>query len=492
MPAINARAFVVAFCATAIAVTGCRSANQVRQPEYHQLSHSISQSWNHPAPVEQAAAPVAYELAGPHSVEEYIQFGLMQNPKIQAARMRVESAAAKVPQAASLQDPMFGVTVQAEQVQTAAGQQELALAASQKVPWFGKLQTSAAVAERGLDATRAKLHVAELDVIEKIKRAYYQLYFIEQAIAITEQDQEQLRLIARIVDRRYTVERKVSQQDVLRLEVEISRLETDLVRLRQQLDSSQASLAQLLHVSPETELRAVDTLPPEQIPQDIELLYRQAITARPELQTQLALIAKDRTAADRARLDYFPDVTFGLTWIDTANAGISPVTNGRDAFLLSAGVNLPIYKKRLSAAVRESEAAAVAGAREYDSLKDQTMQEVKDLFSQATSQQELLRLFSDDIIPKAQQTLEQSIQSYQVGEVDFLQMIDNWRQLLRFHVGEKQLEAQLRQSVASLARAVGGYQLPEGVTSAVEATGSNEFSTNSVESQNAEVGAPAN
>ena len=491
MPAINARAFVAAFCATAIAVTGCRSANQVRQPEYHQLSHSISQSWNHPAPVEQAAAPVAYELAGPHSVEEYIQFGLMQNPKIQAARMRVESAAAKVPQAASLQDPMFGVTVQAEQVQTAAGQQELALAASQKVPWFGKLQTSAAVAERGLDATRAKLHVAELDVIEKIKRAYYQLYFIEQAIAITEQDQEQLRLIARIVDRRYTVERKVSQQDVLRLEVEISRLETDLVRLRQQLDSSQASLAQLLHVSPETELRAVDTLPPEQIPQDIELLYRQAITARPELQTQLALIAKDRTAADRARLDYFPDVTFGLTWIDTANAGISPVTNGRDAFLLSAGVNLPIYKKRLSAAVRESEAAAVAGAREYDSLRDQTMQEVKDLFSQATSQQELLRLFSDDIIPKAQQTLEQSIQSYQVGEVDFLQMIDNWRQLLRFHVGEKQLEAQLRQSVASLARAVGGYQLPEGFTSVVE-TERNEFSTNSVDSQDSDAGAPAN
>jgi cobalt-zinc-cadmium efflux system outer membrane protein len=324
------------------------------------------------------------------------------------------------------------------------------------------------------------LHVAELDVIEKIKRAYYQLYFIEQAITITDQDQEQLKLIARIVDRRYTVERKVSQQDVLRLEVEISRLETELVRLRQQLESGQAALARLLHVSPETELRALDALPPEQIPQDIDLLYRQAITVRPELQAQLATIAKDRTAADRARLNYFPDVTLGLTWIDTANAGISPVTNGRDAFLLSAGVNLPIYKKRLNAAVRESEAAAVAGAREYDSLKDQTMQEVKDLFSQATSQQELLRLFSDDIIPKSEQALDQSIQSYQVGEVDFLQMIDNWRQLLRFQIGEKQLEAQLRQSVASLARVVGSYQLPEGFASAVEPVDVVETPTNSV------------
>lgn len=461
MLAFNARALVATVCATVTLTVGCHTADSVRQPEYFQLSHSIAQSWNHPASAELAIDPVVPELAGPHSVEEYIQFGLNQNPMIQAARMRVESSAAKVPQAASLQDPMFAVTVQAEQVQTAAGQQELALAASQKVPWFGKLDTSAAVAQRGMDAARAKLHAVELEVIEKIKRAYYQLYFIEQAIAITEQDQDQLKLISRIVDRRYTVERKVSQQDVLRLEVEISRLETELVRLRQQLTSSQAALASLLHVSPETELRALDALPAEQIPQDIESLYRQAIAVRPELQAQLASIAKARTAADRARLNYFPDVTFGLTWIDTANAGISPVTNGQDAFLLSAGVNLPIYKKRLAAAVRESEAAAVAGAREYDSLKVQTMQEVKDLFAQATSQQELLRLFTDDIIPKAEQTLEQSIRSYQVGEVDFLQMIDNWRQLLRFHVGEKQLEAQLRQSVASLARVVGGYRLPD-------------------------------
>ena len=460
MHAFTARAFIVVFCSTVTFAAGCRSARRVRQPEYHQLSRSIAESCQQPAAVELAIDPVVHELAGRHSVNEYIQYGLMQNPAIQAARMRVESAASKVPQAASLQDPMFGVIVQAEQVQAAAGQQELSLAASQKVPWFGKLETSAAVAQRGLDAARAKLHATELEVIEKIKRAYYQLYFIEQAIAITEQDQKQLKLIARIVDRRYTVERTVSQLDVLRLQVEVSRLETELVRLRQQLESGQATLARLLHVSPETELRALAALPSEQIPRDIGSLYRQAITARPELQAQLATIDKDRAAADRASLDYFPDVTLGLTWIDTASAGISPVANGRDAVLLSAGVNLPIYKKRLNAAVRESEAAAVAGVREYDSLKDQTLQEVKDFFSQVTSQQELLRLFSVDIIPKAQQALEQSIQSYQVGEMDFLDMIDNWRQLLRFHVAEKQLEAQLRQSVASLARVVGGYQLP--------------------------------
>lgn len=87
------------------------------------------------------------------------------------------------------------------------------------------------------------------------------------------------------------------------------------------------------------------------------------------------------------------------------------------------------------------------------------MEDVKDLFAQATSQEELLQLFREDIIPKAEQTLDQSIGAYPVGEVDILQLVDNWRQLLRFYINEKQLEAQLRQSLASLARVVGSYEV---------------------------------
>jgi outer membrane protein TolC len=306
---------------------------------------------------------------------------------------------------------------------------------------------------------RAQLATAELEVIEKIKRAYFQLYFIQQAIRITEEDQQQLKLIEQTIDRLYSVQRKVSQIDVLRVQLEVSQRDTDLVRLRQQLDSAQADLARLLHVSPETPLRALDQLSQETPPQDVEELYRRAIASRPDLHAALAAIRRDQRAADLARLNYYPDVTLGFTWIDTSPAGISPVSNGRDAFLLTTSVNLPIYHKRLEAGVRQAETMAVASARQYDAVKDQTMQEVKDLFAQATSQGELLRLFRGDLIPKARQTLDQSIPAYEVGQIDFLEMIDNWRQLLRLHIGEKQLEAQLRQSLASLSRAVGSYEL---------------------------------
>ena len=80
------------------------------------------------------------------------------------------------------------------------------------------------------------------------------------------------------------------------------------------------------------------------------------------------------------------------------------------------------------------------------------MEGVADLFAKIKSQQENLRLFRDDIIPKQQLTLNQSIDDYQVGKVDFLQMIDNWRQLLRFQISEKRFETDLQQSLSALAR----------------------------------------
>ena len=192
---------------------------------------------------------------------------------------------------------------------------------------------------------------------------------------------------------------------------------------------------------------------------NLKRLYAMAIAQRPELHAQLAAIQRDRQAVDLARLQYYPDVTAGITWIDTARSGLSGVANGRDAFLAGLSVNLPIYRRRLDAGVREAEARTVVSARQYDSLRDRTEEDVKDLFVKVESQQELLVLFRDDIIPKADHTLRVSFPAYKGGEIDFLQLVDNWRRLLRYRIALRRLESQLHQTLASLERVVGG-QMP--------------------------------
>lgn len=441
------------------AFSGCRTGPHVHDGEYARVSQSVYEAWHSPAAVEEAISPVVAHLEGPHPVDEYIRFALLQNPEIHAARKRMEALAHQVPVAASLQDPMLNLTVQPEPVQTAAGEQDLILSANQKVPWLGKLSTRGAAAEAQANVARAELAAVELGTIAQVKRAYYQLYFIQQAIRVTEAEQRLLGDIREVALTRYKAGR-TSQQDVLRADLEISNTEHELIRLRQQLESAQARLARLLHVSPQTKLLALDRLPRQQIPHDLQGLQREAVAARPELHAHLAAIERDQLNVELAHLEYKPDITLGVSWIDVSSAGISPVANGQDALMLTAGVNLPIYKKRLDSSVRSAEAKAVSTARAYDAMRDGTLEEVTDLFAQARSQKDLLTLFREDIIPKARQTLEVSSKAYNVGEVDFLQLIDNWRQLLRYEISYRRLEASLRQTLAELERVVGGFAGP--------------------------------
>ncbi len=250
---------------------------------------------------------------------------------------------------------------------------------------------------------------------------------------------------------------QVSQQDVLRSQVVALDIERELITLRQELIGAQAQLDRLLHISPDTAVRAMEQLPDENAPHDLERLYAQAVAARPELHAQLAAIQRDRDLVDNAHLQYFPDITLVAGWGGMTKSGaVAPFADGIDNINTGLMANIPIYRQRLSAAVREAEAKAVSSARQYDALRDETLEQVKDLFTQAEAQQELVRLFRDAIIPKAQQTLDVSFAAYRANQVDVTTLLDNWRELLRYRTAYYRLESQLRQTLATLDRVVGG------------------------------------
>ena len=390
-------------------------------------------------------APVVPELSGEHRLDEYIAFALRQNADVQAARLRVAAMANRAPQAASLEDPLLEANYPSKGAQFAFGFQQYRV--SQKVPWPGKLRARAAAAEDEVDMARADLAAAELQTIADVKQAYYQLYILQKSIEITSRQRELLANIVQIATAKYEAG-LVSQQDVLRSGVEISNLDNELISLGQQLQSAQARLARLLHVSPETGPRAMSELPAEQLPADVERLYETAIRRRPELQAQLAAIRRDGRQIELARLNYRPDIMAGAMYMQMPT---SP-----DAIISGVSMNVPIYRKRLAAAVREAEAATAADRRKYDSLRDRTQEETKDLFARVEADRQMLQLFRDSIVPQADQTLQVSIQGYEAGKVDYLQMLDNWRQLFRYRLSAYRLEGQLRQDLAELERIVGG------------------------------------
>jgi outer membrane protein TolC len=404
-----------------------------------------------------ATLPLEADLEGAHSVDYYVQIALDRNPEILAAQQGIAAQAEVVPQVTALDDPMLSDTVmpiENHSIQTAAGRGPNTLSLSQRFPWFGKLRVRGEVAEQETQMALTRLAQAELKIVEDVYLAYYELYFNQRAIKITEANERLLNDLLKFAEARYRTG-QASQQDVLRAQVELDKLQNDLISLRRQYQQSQADLARVLHTSPGSDVKAADLNVPS-APEEIDRLYEAAIRCRPELQERLHAIVRNQRVEELARLQYYPDMTLGVGWqAITTKAAVSPVANGNDNVAFGIGVNLPIWRNKLRAGVSEAEHRVAESSRRYDATRDDTFRLIKRQMIQVRALEQQIALFRDSIIPKTEQTLRVSTADYRVGKVDFQQIIDNWSDMLMFQIQLVRLEASQGQALASLERVVG-------------------------------------
>jgi outer membrane protein TolC len=326
---------------------------------------------------------------------------------------------------------------------------------SQQFPWFGKLRLRGQVAQIETQIALTSLAEIQLRVIEDVKSTYYELAFQQQASAITERDEKLLGDYLKFAETRYKVG-QASQQDVLRAQVEVSKIRDQLIQLRRDLRLAQADLAKLLSIPPETDLQAATPAGAISVPDQLDVLYQAALASRPELQGKMHAVLRDQQLVALAKKEYFPDVTVGVNWDSmTLNGALSPLADGLDNYGFQVGVNLPIWRRKLAAGVREARNRTVESSRMYDSARDETFRLIRRLTVQAHALEQQIALYRDDIVPKAEQTLRTSAADYRVGKIDMLTLLSNWSELLRFQVQQVRLEANLAQMLASLERAVG-------------------------------------
>lgn len=403
-------------------------------------------------PVEVASA----SLSGPTSLDILIGHALANNPEIQAARFTARSLGAQVPQAKSLPDPTLMATAFLEEIQTAAGPQEVAMSLSQKFPWFGKRALRSQVAYYNSMAAYSRAASVELTVIEQVKRAYFDLYFAQKAVSETRQLEKPLEDVIAVARTRYeTSAGKVGLESVFQAQIELARLKTDLVKLDEAKRRAQARLAGVMHLPPRTQIEALSAVVRRRVENEVETLVGLAESCQPALEASGREMARDRVAVDLARQEYWPDVTTSLNWYEMGEGGLSPVSNGRDAFSLGVGVNLPIYRHRLDAAVREAENKLCATARQYEAVRDRYQTEIETLYARFREHNLTLKILESDIVPRAEETLRLTLESYRAGRADFQQLMDVYRTLLRYRVDLHRHLALSEQALASLERAVG-------------------------------------
>jgi len=454
-----------------LGIAGC--AQPFPRPEYaevvqtlHQMSLRPPQSIHPDEPEAIRLDPVSLppELAGPQPVEAYIQRALAENQTVQAAHFNVLALKARIPQVTSLDDPVVSNTVYP--IPSVAPQYSLMgynpynLMIAQQFPWCGTLRLRGQAAEQDVQVAFAELAAAQLNAVATVKRAYYDLYFNEQAEAILVENRKFASDVVAFAKAR--LKSGGSQQDYLRADVVVADIDRELLRIRQGLASARADLAQVLHVSPESDLKTQPQIKMGEVPAAVDRLYRLAVAARPELRGRLAAVARDERAVELARKRYYPNVTLGLSYMDMekTNAVTPNTASGFPNVGLFVGFNLPIYHSKLAAGVFEAQSRAVADAKLYEAERDATYREVKDLLTQAKTQRQTIEIFRTSILPKSEQALEAAASDYRLGNVDYVTLITAWREVLQIKLQVAQVESELGKALASLERAV-GVQLNE-------------------------------
>ena len=419
------------------------------------LSAPASGQSDQPAPLPPVSSALP-NFTSPTDLHVLVGYALANNPEIQAARYTAQSLGARVPQAKSLPDPTLMATAFLEEIQTAAGPQEVAMSLSQKFPGFGKRALRIQVAYLDSMAAYSRAASTELKIIEQVKRAYFDLYFAQHAVSETHHLQKPLEDVISVARTKYeTSTGKVGLESVFQAQIELARMKTDLVKLEEATRRAQARLAGVMHLPPRTQIMALDSIACGHVETEVETLVGLAQSCQPAFQATGREMARDRAAVDLARHEYWPDVTASFNWYEMGNDGLSPVANGRDAFSLGVGVNLPIYRHRLDAAVREAENKLCATARRYQSVRDRYQAEIETLHTQFREHHFTHKILETDIVPRAEETLRLALESYRAGRANFQQLIDVYRTLLRYRIDLHRHLALSQQALASLERAVG-------------------------------------
>lgn len=404
-----------------------------------------------------ARAQVSQE--GGLSLSEAIAEALKNNPEIQAAKSKVESARARSKQAAYLEDPelnmeAWGVPLNHPLRYRSAN--PLIIGVRQKLPFFGKLGLKGEMADQEVRMIEEELRAKEQEIAAKVKAAYADYFMASKSIEIYNELLELVRHTSTTAENLYGVG-KVPQQDVLKALLERTEILNKLTWAEKDLVTSRAKLNTLLSRRLEDRLGAPGELDVKSVPTQFAQLEKLAIQQRPDLRALESSISKSDAAVKLAeRNRKFPDFMVGLQY------WVAPDQSPRHMYAPMVTLTIPFSpwtKGKHDYEVQEAMAERQASNANLAAMKNMALFEVREMSAKVQAAIRSISIYRDGLLPQAEQSFQAAVAAYQTGGVNFMTLLDAQRTIRDVRMGYYKALVDYEQSRADLERAV-GKELP--------------------------------
>jgi outer membrane protein, heavy metal efflux system len=361
------------------------------------------------APPDQGGDPVLQAL---------VAEALSHNPQLRVAQSAIDAARVRIDAARALPDPMVSATWTNDGWAPSVGSMPmttLGFMASQSLPYSGKRRLRADLAASEARQAEPPLARETLAVEADVKRAYYGLLQARELQSLTVEQRALWTEIEVVVRSRYAVGQG-AQQDVLRVQVEVTRIEQRAIEQAAEAELRVAELNRLLARSIDSPIETSARLVLRPLPGTLEDAVERARAINPELESVRRAVQTEQAALALARREFKPDFTIQGGYMN--RGGLDPM------WLAGVGINLPLNRKVRRAAVAGAEIRSKGGGHALDDITLRLRYRTQERFTRARTAEKIVDLYDQGIVPQDRMTVEAAVSNYQSGKVPFVSVLE--------------------------------------------------------------------
>ncbi|SMO89564.1 TolC family protein [Fodinibius sediminis] len=385
-------------------------------------------------------------------LDELIQKVVTQNPELQSSFQGWEASKTQITQQEALPDPTVGLNLMNIPVNSFTLDQEpmtgKQISLMQPFPFPGTLSLKGDIARSSSDITLHQHQELKNQLIKKTKQAYYDLYYIDQALTTVTDNQEVLKEFVKIAETRYGVGKGL-QQDVLRAQVALSKMIDRELKLRQQREAIQAQINTLINEPADAPLGKALASEPEPWRYELTTLIQQADSTSPMLAAWKTVVKQSGQQVDLALKNRYPDFAVGVAY--TQRNELQNGMPGYDFISAMFNVKIPLFhKKKQAKKVQETRIRKSSMEYRYRNLTNSIEQMLQQSLTNLEKNRRLIDLYKTGIIPQAEESLESSMAGYQNDKVDFLSLLDSELTLFQFRLDYHRFLADYHKALAEI------------------------------------------
>ena len=378
-----------------------------------------------------------------------------RSPDLREASERMHAAEARTGAAARLPDPelkgeLWGVPITHplgfDQANT------IMIGLRQSFPAWGSLDARERAAREDASVAGDTAEARRQDVAAQARRAFAVYARADREYRIHLEHAGLASRLVEIARSLYQVGHG-SQQDLLRVEAELSRLHVDIAGIEQQRRSAQALLNALMDREPDAALGPAPEMSFAELAasnQDTADADRRLDERRPELKAAARAVKRSEASLDVAKREAdLPSLMVG------ADYWYMPTQAMHHGYGAMVSMTLPWLNPRHRDEVKAAERTSAAERSALRAQQAAARFQLRDADAKLRAARETLALIHDRVLADARRSFESAQALFQSGQGDVSPVLDGARNYLQVRIEEVRAMADLETSQADYARAAG-------------------------------------